>query len=201
MNIKWFQGRSVALLLASLTLALSSSANAQSPAIDLKLLPGQTQIDFTLGATLHTVHGTFRLKSADLHFSPATGGISGTVTADATSGKTDNDSRDAKMHRDVLESARYPDIIFRPDRVDGKVEPAGASDIQVHGRFEIHGGVHELTIPVHVEMAPDHWSTTAHFSIPYAEWGMKNPSTFVLHVASSVEISMSAHGNIAPITQ
>ena len=88
------------------------------------------------------------------------------------------------------------EITFLPDRVDGRVQAQGKSTIQVHGMFGIHGATHELTIPVQIEMAPDHWSARAHFVVPYVQWGMKNPSTFILRVSQSVDIDVQASGPI-----
>jgi polyisoprenoid-binding protein YceI len=99
------------------------------------------------------------------------------------------------MHREVLESDRYPEITFRVDHVEGKVASLGTAAMSVHGIFAIHGATHAITIPVRVEMADDHWSATAHFVIPYVKWGMKNPSTFILRVSESVEIDVHASGS------
>ena len=42
---------------------------------------------------------------------------------------------------------KYPEIVFRPDRVDGKVAAEGRSEVQVHGVFAIHGVEHEMLVP------------------------------------------------------
>jgi polyisoprenoid-binding protein YceI len=105
--------------------------------------------------------------------------------------------RDRKMHREILESDRYPDISFRPDRVEGAVASAGKSSVKVHGMFNIHGVDREITVPAEVEMEPDHWSATVHFTVPYAKWGMKNPSTLFLKVNDSVEIDLATGGGLA----
>ena len=102
--------------------------------------------------------------------------------------------RDRKMHKDILESSSYREIVFRPDRVDGKVSTQGKSNIQVHGIFSIHGADHEITIPIEVDVAQDHWTATGHFVVPYQKWGIKNPSTFILRVSESVEIDVQASG-------
>jgi polyisoprenoid-binding protein YceI len=99
------------------------------------------------------------------------------------------------MHREVVESARYPDIVFRPDRVEGQFADSGVSTLQVHVIFTIHGADHEITIPVRVEMSPGHWIASSHFAVPYVKWGMKNPSTFVLRVDQSVDIDIQASGD------
>ena len=160
----------------------------------LNLVPSQTTIVFTLGDLLHTVHGSFNLKSGQIHFDPVSNAISGKIVVDAASGNSGSTGRDRKMHKEILESARYPTITFRSDKVEGTVAPIGTSTVQVHGIFSIHGTDHELTMPVRVEVFSDHWVADTHFTVPYVKWGIKNPSTFVLRVSESVEIDVHATG-------
>ena len=108
-----------------------------------------------------------------------------------------NKGRDRKKHKDVLESAQYPEIGFRPDRVEGKVAASGTSSVQVHGMFRIHGAEHEITAPTDVTQA-DHWNVASHFSVPYAKWGMKNPSLF-LRVGNSVDITFNGTCGVASL--
>lgn len=176
-----------------------AAAIAQSQELRLRFDPSKTTIAFTLGDVLHTVHGSFQLKTGDVQYKVSTKSVSGNLIVDATSGQSGNHSRDHKMHKEILESDRYPVISFRPDRVEGNVATLGTSNIQVHGMFSIHGADHELTMPIKVEVFPDHWTADSHFTIPYVKWGIKNPSTFVLRVSESVEIDVHASGaNPAP---
>jgi len=108
--------------------------------------------------------------------------------------------RDRKMHKEVLESERYPEIAFRPDKIEGAVASQGKSSVKVHGMFNIHGVDREIAVPAEVEMAPDHWTAAVHFTVPYAKWGMKNPSTLFLRVNDSVEIDLVAAGTVAKQT-
>jgi len=89
---------------------------------------------------VHTVHGSFAFKKGNLHLDTSTGKARGEIVVDATSGNSGNDSRDKKMHKEVLESGQYADIVFRPDRVEGEIMPRGAFTVQVHGLFAMHGG-------------------------------------------------------------
>jgi polyisoprenoid-binding protein YceI len=171
-------------------------ARAQPHEVDLNFVAAKTTVNFTLGDVLHTVHGSFDVKHGAVHFDPATNNVSGEIMVDATSGHSGSDGRDKKMHKEVLESGRYSDIVFRPDRVEGQVAALGDSTVQVHGMFTIHGAEHEITIPVRVEMAPGRWTATSRFTVPYVKWGMKNPSTFVLRVDQSVGIDIQASGDI-----
>jgi len=181
--------------MACATLALSSVAAAAQDTV-LRLDPAHTTVKYTLGDVLHTVHGTFRLKQGTLQLDPASGKLSGEIVVDARSGESGTAMRDRKMHREVLESERYPEITFRPDRVDGVISLPGKSSAQVHGIFSIHGADHELTSPAEVEMTSDHWTATVHFSVPYVKWGLKNPSTLFLRVSESVDIDLMAGGSI-----
>jgi polyisoprenoid-binding protein YceI len=164
----------------------------------LQLDPAGSGADISLTGNVHTVHGTFLLKHGAIHFDPATGKASGEVVFDATSGKTGNGSRDNKMHKDVIESARYPEIVFRPDHADGKLAASGASTLQVHGMFVMHGAEHEVTFPVEVSFAGSDWSAKAAFQVPYSRWGMKNPSNFFLRVDDLVQVQFHASGTTTP---
>jgi len=179
-----------------MVLATGTPGLAEEGDLVLSFAPAQTTIQFTLGDILHTVRGAFHLESGTVHFNPTTGVINGEILVDATSGNSGNSSRDGRMHKEILESARYREITFMPDRVEGRVEPRGNSTVQVHGMFGIHGAEHQITIPVQVEMAADRWTATSHFSIPYVQWGMRNPSTFILRVSQTVDIDIHASGPI-----
>lgn len=150
----------------------------------------QTHVEFTLGDVLHTVHGHFGLKRGELGFDPATGMVTGEIVVDAASGDSGNGSRDRRMHKDVLESARYPEIVFRPDRMNGRLAPQGISQVMVHGAFVIHGAGHEITTPAQVEASAGQYKVKVHFDVPYVKWGMKNPSTLFLRVSDRVEIAV-----------
>jgi polyisoprenoid-binding protein YceI len=171
------------------------SAAAQETALPID--PARTTVKFNLGDVLHTVHGTFQLKRGGLRLDPSSGKVSGEIVVDARSGESGSNMRDRKMHKEILESDRYPEISFRPDRVEGAVASAGKSSVKVHGIFNIHGVDREITVPADVEMEPDHWTAIVHFTVPYAKWGMKNPSTLFLKVNDWVEIDLATGGSIA----
>jgi polyisoprenoid-binding protein YceI len=111
--------------LAFALLALSLAAPAMAQEAVLELDPAQTQVSFTLGDVFHTVRGTFKLKRGTVRFDPATSHASGLVVVDAASGDSGSHARDHKMHKDILESAKYPEITFAPERVQGQVPPQG----------------------------------------------------------------------------
>ena len=177
--------------------AITFSAPVQAQSITLNLDPARSQITFTLGATLHTVDGSFKLKSGAIQFNPANGEASGDVVVDATSGESGNNSRDQKMHRSVLESQNYPEIIFVPERVQGPVSLSGESRVQIQGLLKLHGSQHEITIPADIQITDAQLTANLHFAIPYVEWGLKDPSTFVLRVEKKVDITIRVAGSLS----
>ena len=190
-RVSW---RRFGLAVSTLLAAFVISAPAQDKALQLD--PSQTSVKFTLGDVLHTVHGSFQLKRGSLQFEPSSGKISGAIVVDAGSGESGSGMRDRKMNKEILESNRYPEIAFHPDRIEGPVASQGKSSVRVHGMFSIHGVDREITVPADVEMSADRWTATVHFTVPYAKWGMKNPSTLFLRVNDSVEIDLMATGNV-----
>jgi len=176
-------------------LLFSRSLRAQETVITLE--PAQTQIEYTLGATLHTVHGKFRLKSGTVRFNPSTGKASGAIVVDATSGNSDNEGRDSRMHREILESQKYPEIVFAPVQVKGTFNPQGLSQVEVSGTLGLHGQDHELTLPIAVRLAGSQRTASTHFVVPYQTWGLKNPNTFILRVNDTVELDVRAVVHLA----
>jgi polyisoprenoid-binding protein YceI len=189
-----------AVLLGFAVLLSASAAHRppQAPAAEIVLTvdPAQSSVHYTVGSSLHTVHGTFALKRGTLRLDPATGKATGEIVVDAASGRSGNDSRDKKMHKEVLESARFTDIIFRPDRMEGTVRPQGSSSAQLHGVCVLHGNEHELITPVRAELTSGQWKGTASFSVPYNDWGLKNPGNFLLKVDHAVNVEVQMAGSI-----
>jgi polyisoprenoid-binding protein YceI len=175
--------------------ALSAPVRAQS--VTLHLDPARTQITFTLGAVLHTVEGTFKLKSGMVQFNPATGEARGDVVVDATTGESGNNSRDQKMHKSVLETQNYPEIVFVPERVQGQVSLAGESHVQIQGLVKLHGSQHEITIPADLQVTGNQLTASLHVAIPYVQWGLKDPSTFLLRVDKKVDVAIRVAGSLS----
>jgi polyisoprenoid-binding protein YceI len=170
----------------------TTQASAQEVALELD--PAQSRAHFSVDSTFHTVHGTFALKSGAVHFDPESGKAGGEIIVHATSGDTGNSSRDGRMHREILETAKYPEAVFRPEQIEGKVARSGASDVKVHGVILLHGREHEIVAAVHAELAADRWKGTAKFDVPYIQWGIKDPSNWLLRVKPVVHVELEMAG-------
>ncbi|HTV14902.1 MAG TPA: YceI family protein [Acidobacteriaceae bacterium] len=171
------------------------AASAPEKEITLHLDPAKTEIRFTLSDVLHTVHGTFAMKSGTIAYDPATGHAEGQVVVELDSGNSGSPTRDRLMKENILETATYPEAIFRPQTVSAAPQPGADQQITVDGVFTIHGKDHPLRLVMRVRMSsPDRLTATTEFGVPYVAWGMKDPSTFVLRVEKQVTIDVTAEG-------
>jgi polyisoprenoid-binding protein YceI len=167
----------------------------------VELDPARTTIDFRLKATLHSVDGRLPVISGSLVLDPATGAVAGVIVANATGAKTGNTSRDEKMHAKVLQSAEHPRIVFTPRSFEGDLPPEGPGALRIAGEMELLGTTHLVTLPVDVEIVGDEFTADARLEVPYVEWGLQDPSTFVLRVAKVVQVTLHAEGSVSEANQ
>lgn len=181
------------LVLSSALLFTFAQAQQQTFTLD----PAQTKVNFTVDSTLHTVHGDFRLKHGSIRFDNAARTAGGELVVDSASGESGSDGRDKKMHKDILESPKYSDIVFTPQHIKGTVAAEGKSTIEVEGILTMHGKSKPVTLPLEVQIQDGAGTADGTFSVKYQEWGMKNPSTFILRVNEKVDIHVHATGKLA----
>lgn len=185
----------MARVVVFLALALTS-IRTLAEEYTLQLEPDHTQISFTLADVLHRVNGSFKLKSGEVRFDPATGIASGLIVVDVTSGDTGNKSRDRKMHKEILESSKYPEATFVPSKVSGPHTLQTQQTYEVSGTFNLHGSAHQVTLTFPITLNGSLLDTETHMVIPYVAWGLKNPSTFILRVSDKLDLDIKATGRL-----
>jgi len=158
--------------------------------------PAGTKINWTLKSVLHTVHGTFQLKGGFITLNEETGAAEGEIIVETASGESDNGSRDRRMRSDVLESTKYPEAIFHPQKVTSVVHAGQTQTVTVEGTFTLHGVDHPLTLQVKTALNGDTLTAETSFEVPYVEWGMKDPSTLMLRVAKQVQVNIEARATL-----
>jgi polyisoprenoid-binding protein YceI len=173
---------------------LAQSASPQK--ITVHLDPANTRIHWTLSDPLHSVHGTFALKGGLITVDPQTGMAQGEVLVDVASGQSGGAARDKRMHNEVLESAKFPQAIFHPEAVVGTIQAGSSQNVTVKGTFTIHGSDHPLELNMSLQIDGSDVVATTHFALPYVAWGMKDPSTFLLHVGKQVDVDVVAKGSV-----
>jgi polyisoprenoid-binding protein YceI len=159
-------------------------------------IPESSEVKFTLGDVLHTVHGTFHVQRGSIDFDRTTPKMAGSIFVAAGSGNSGNETRDRRMSKDILDAPHFAEASFAPHSYQGTIAPAGDSTIEVAGTFILHGAPHELTMPLTVHVEGENCTVRTHFSVPYVKWGLKDPSTFVLRVSKDVEIDLTLVGRL-----
>jgi polyisoprenoid-binding protein YceI len=149
-----------------------------------------------LTGTLHATHGKFKLAHGTIRADLATGEASGSIVVDASSGDSGIGARDKDMRENVLEAQKYPEIIFAPRHAIGKLEKDGQFRAKLDGVLTIHGARHEIVTEVQGRLVGNTLIAACHFSVPYVEWGMEDPSVLFLTVAKKVEIDIATSGDV-----
>jgi polyisoprenoid-binding protein YceI len=160
--------------------------------------PDSSQVAFALAGTGHHVNGVFHVQSGTVDFDPAASKISGSIVVAAGSGNSGEPSRDKKMNSDVLDVAHYSEVTFAPKSYQGTIAASGDSTIQVTGTLTLHGTPHEITVPMQIHIDGNNLTAKTHFVVPYVQWGLKDPSIFILKVAKEVDIDLTLAGRVAP---
>jgi polyisoprenoid-binding protein YceI len=160
------------------------------------IAPGSSQVAFALGGSGHHVNGTFHVQSGSIDFDRSAKTISGSVVVAAGSGDSGDKGRDKNMNSSVLDVAHFADVTFVPKSYQGAIAPTGDSTIQVTGVFTVHGTAHDLTVPMQIRIDGANLTAKGSFTVPYVQWGLKDPSVFILKVAKEVGIDLTLVGKV-----
>lgn len=110
---------------------------------------GKNQFTWVSDAPLEKINGTAEGISGQLTLDPKNmAGIRGTISAQVSTMKTGNSTRDGHLHGDQwLDAAKYPTISFTLASVrDVKINGATATGMAV-GNFTMHGITHSVSVP------------------------------------------------------
>lgn len=182
-------------LVLMLPLAALPSALAQQRTFTVT--PATSKVNMTLKTNHDTVLGTFHVQSGSIAYNSSADTIAGSVVVAAGSGDTGNASRDKKMDKDILDTQKYSTVTFAPKSYTGTISASGDSTIQVTGVITLLGNPHDITVPMQIHIDAGNCAAKAHFSIPYVQWGLKDPSFFVLKAQKEVDIDLNLIGHIS----
>jgi len=163
----------------------------------LQLDPAKSKLTFLLGATGHDVEGVLTLQSGTITFDRATGQAGGEIVIDAAKTVTGSDSRDKTMHKDVLVSAKFPQIVFQPEKLEGQLAESGTSKVSLRGKVVLLGISHELVLPTEVEIKGNQVVAKSSFKIPFIAWGLEDPSVLFLKVDKELTVTLQIQGELA----
>jgi polyisoprenoid-binding protein YceI len=190
-----FRIRAFTFVLAMAAFAYQAAA-AKLRSGTLELDPSKTLIEFRLPGALHTTHGIFKLEQATIRADLTTGEASGSIVVDARSGDSGISVRDDRMKDSVLGVQKYPKITFEPRHVTGTLGEDGQFQARLQGVLTLHGAGHQIVMDVQGRLVGDSLVAKSHFSVPYVEWGLKDPSVLFFTVAKQVDIDIATEGHI-----
>ena len=104
------------------------------------------------------------------------------------------------MHREILESAKFPEIVFTPMQVTGTVAAEGASKVEVSGQFRLHGQDHDVTLPVEIKSIGGNLQISDSHRNSLCAMGAEEPQQFLLRVCDKVAIEIHAAGRVVSAT-
>ena len=186
----------VALLALAAIAVLAPAQPAAAAGLSFQLDPQATRVTFGFGATLHSVEGKIRAVGGTFRYDPENASASGDMTLDMTSAETGNSRRDRKMHEKILESDRFPRAVFHLQRVSGNFRREGDSDVLLHGVLDFHGTSHMIDLPVTAHVRGAEVTADGEMTIPYVDWGLRDPSFFILRVEKEVKVDVHAVGKL-----
>ncbi|GBD29808.1 hypothetical protein HRbin32_00900 [bacterium HR32] len=107
------------------------------------------------------------------------------VSVSARSVTTGLALRDGQMHREQLQSDRYPTIVFDGMVTTDAARVIGTFPAMAHGRLTLRGVTRPVSAPVQVTPLPDGFRGSSEFELRMSEFGIPIPR-FLFFVAEDV---------------
>jgi polyisoprenoid-binding protein YceI len=162
-----------------------------------RIEPATAEAGFDLKATMHTVHGTTKAVTGEVRVVPGDAGalnLSGTIEIGVAELATGNDKRDATMHDKSLLADTYPAIVFAPLRFVPKGAPDadGAIAGTLTGTLTIRGTSKPTVLAATLTPQGGRILASGTFDVTWAEFGIPDPSFFVVRIEKSAHAHFRA---------
>jgi polyisoprenoid-binding protein YceI len=174
--------------------AVTRGVGAQEPAappahrLVYRLEVAGSTLRWELPSTFETVKGVVAVFRGTIEANPLpTGGwdVKSRIVVPAAAMQTGNRRRDGRMRGKILETARYPEIVFELRRFTGdlsRFRPGETFSVQVAGHLTVHGRTALIQLPVDVYVFEDRVEIAGSFPLHWKEYGMRDPSVGVIRV-------------------
>ena len=179
----------------AILLFLAASALAQDRSgIRYKIVAEGSDLRWDLPATLHTVHGVAQRLSGTVDAAPGARGewkIRSRIAVPAAAMTTGNESRDKKMRLKVLETDRFPEIVFEARHVTADLSRFPKDEhftVEVTGDLTVHGKAVRVKLPVDVFVRPDHVLLRGSFPLAWKQFGLADPSFGLVRVREPLRV-------------
>ena len=104
---------------------------------------------------------------------------------------TGNSSRDKKMRETVLETARFPEIVFESNQVKADLARLRKGEhftVEVIGDLSVHGKAVSVQLPVDVYVFEDHVVAQGVFPLLWKQYGLADPSFGIITVKEPMKV-------------
>jgi polyisoprenoid-binding protein YceI len=140
-----------------------------------------SMLRWELPSTFGTVKGTAPAFRGTLDVTPLSSGawdVRSRIVVPAAGMKTENRRRDRRM-RAILETDRYPEIVFELSHFTGDLsarKPGQTFSVEVAGDLTVHGRTAKVQLPVDVYVFADRVELAGSFPLYWKEYGLAHPS-------------------------
>ncbi|MEC7523665.1 MAG: YceI family protein [Myxococcota bacterium] len=196
----------VSLILAALTLGLTSLASAQSREFTIRN-DGGSRIQFISDAPLETITGVSSHVTGTVNVNPSDlSSARGTIQVRVASIRTGVDLRDEHLRGDGwLDAERYENATFEITRVEGasSLSPNQTTRVRIHGRFSLHGVTRDVVANARVRLIPlndelraaritgDVIRAQASFRVQLTDYNVSVPLPVRLKVANEIRVNVT----------
>ena len=149
--------------------------------------PASCEAGFDLKATAHTVHKSTTSVTGEVSVVPDETGVltfAGKISVGAAALDTGNAKRDETLHSKSLLVASFPTIELAPERFtpSGPATADGSVAGQLTGQLTIRGQTRPQTIAATLRARDGRIVATGTFDVAWPEFGVPDPSFFVVRV-------------------
>jgi polyisoprenoid-binding protein YceI len=112
------------------------------------------------------------------------------ITADLSTLKSDDDRRDSQLHRQALETDRFPTATFsltEPIELPAAAAQGAAVNVTASGDLRLHGVTESVQIPLQARLETDRVVLIGSLDITFADYGIEKPNSFMV-------LSVDDHG-------
>ena len=161
--------------------ALGAQQPGQQPLVYKVEVAGST-VKWQLPSTFETVNGEAPIFRGTIEAKPLPSGawdVQGKIVVPAAAMRTGNRRLDSRMRGRILETARYPDIVFELTRFTGdlsRLRPGENFTAQIVGNLTVHGRAAPVQLPVDVYVFADRVEIAGSFPLNWKDYGMRDPS-------------------------
>jgi len=174
--------RAAGLLTIALFVAWARADEPPARPLRYKVEVAGSSVRWELPATFEPIKGVVPLFHGSIEAKPLSTGawdVSARIVVSAAAMRTGNRRRDRTLREKVLETARYPEIVFELRQFTGdlsRFRPGQTFPVQVVGDLTVHGKAAAVQLPVDVSVFPKAVILTGSFPVHWKAYGLQDPS-------------------------